>query len=392
MKKVGYLGPPGTFTEAAARKYAGGRPVELVCCQSLPQIVTSVEKGQLDEGVVPLENSIEGAVNQILDLVAQTPGIKFCGEVILNIRHSLLVRPGIDRASIKKVMSHPQALAQCREYLASHLPGIETADTSSTAQAASIVAGSAEPWAAIGNDLAARDYGLEIVAADIQDSSDNATRFIVLSVDDACPGPRCRTSIIVIAKDRPGSLYGILREFALREINLTRIESRPVKKRLGQYMFFIDMEGHREDPMVYEALMAISGKADYLRVLGSYPLDLSVPRAGEDSSPDPVTLQEARAEIDLVDSQIVDLIGIRTRLVDKIGALKKDPERVRDAGREEEVIRRVRSVAAAKGADPEMIEKIYRIMISSYVKMQKKKIRKRLYINIKNKIKTETGL
>ncbi|MFZ5652380.1 MAG: prephenate dehydratase [Bacillota bacterium] len=386
MKKTGYLGPRGTFTEAAARKYAGGRSVELVCCQSLPQIVSMVDSGALDEGVVPLENSIEGAVNQILDLVAQTPGVKFCGEVILNIRHSLLVRPGTGREGIKKVLSHPQALAQCREYLAAHFPGIETADTSSTAQAASIVAGSSGPWAAIGNDLAAGDYGLEVLAEDIQDSSDNATRFIVLSRDDACSGSLCRTSIIAIARDRPGALYGILREFALREINLTRIESRPVKKRLGQYMFFIDLEGRRDDPAVDEAMKAIAGKAGYLRILGSYPADLSAPRGGEEVPAGPLTLQEARAEIDLVDSQIVDLIGIRTRLVDKIGALKKDPDSVRDAGREEEVLRRVRSVAAAKGADPEMVESIYRIMISSYVKMQKKKIRK-----IKQN-KTETGL
>lgn len=376
MKKIGYLGPRGTFTEAAARKYAGGGPVELVCCRSLPQIVNMVDSGGLDEGVVPLENSIEGAVNQILDLVAQTPGVKFCGEVVLNIRHSLLARPGIGMGGIEKVLSHPQALAQCREYLASHLPGIETADTASTAQAAGIVAASPEPWAAIGNQAAAWDYGLEILASDIQDSSDNATRFIVLSKGDACPGPRCRTSIIVIARDRPGALYGILREFALREINLNRIESRPVKKRLGQYMFFIDLEGHREDPNVDDAMKSIAGKAGYLRILGSYPADQSVPHGREDVPAVPLTLQEARAEIDLVDSQIVDLIGIRTRLVDKIGALKKDPDSVRDAGREEEVLRRVRSVAALKGADPEMIERLYRIMISNYVKMQKKKIRR----------------
>jgi len=386
MKKVGYLGPSGTFTEAAAIKYAGNLPVDLICCQSMSQIVAAVEKGQLDEGVVPLENSIEGAVNQILDLVAQSPGIKFRGEVIMNIRHNLLVRSGTAISDIKKVLSHPQALAQCREYLAKNLPEIETADTSSTAQAASMVAGSGEPWAAIGN-LAARDYGLEMAAADIQDSSDNATRFIILSRKDAGPAPGCRTSLIVIARDRPGALYGILREFTLREINLTRIESRPVKKRLGQYMFFIDLEGHRDDSGVGEAIKAISGKAEYLRILGSYPMDGSVQPPGDSSSAKTVSLEEARAEIDLVDSQIVDLIGIRTRLVEKVSNFKKDPESVRDAGREEEVLSRVRAIAAVKGAEPEMIDQIYRIMISRYVKMQKSRIQKKLSLHFKNQIK-----
>lgn len=387
MKKVGYLGPSGTFTEAAAIKYAGNLPVDLICCQSMSQIVAAVERGQLDEGVVPLENSIEGAVNQILDLVAQSSGIKFRGEVIMNIRHNLLVRPGTSISGITKVLSHPQALAQCREYLSLNLPEIETADTSSTARAASIVAGSGEPWAAIGTHLAARDYGLEMAAADIQDSSDNATRFIILSRGDAGPAPGSRTSLIVIARDRPGALYGILREFTLREINLTRIESRPVKKRLGQYMFFIDLEGHRDDCGVDEAIKAISGKAEYLRILGSYPMDSSVPPPEEASSAKTVSLEEARAEIDLVDSQIVDLIGIRTKLVEKVSTFKKDPESVRDTGREEEVLRRVRAIAAVKGAEPDMIDQIYRIMISRYVKMQKSRIQKKLSLHFKNQVK-----
>ena len=386
MKKVGYLGPSGTFTEAAAIKYAGNLPVDLICCQSMSQIVAAVERGQLDEGVVPLENSAEGAVNQILDLVAQFPGIKFRGEVIMNIRHNLLVRSGTAISDIKKVLSHPQALAQCREYLAKNLPETETADTSSTAQAASMVAGSGEPWAAIGN-LAARDYGLEMAAADIQDSSDNATRFIILSREDAGPAPGSRTSLIVIARDRPGALYGILREFTLREINLTRIESRPVKKRLGQYMFFIDLEGHRDDSGVGEAIKSISGKAEYLRILGSYPMDRSVSPPEKVSSSRTVSLEEARAEIDLVDSPIVDLIGIRTRLVEKVSTFKKDPQSVRDAGREEEVLSRVRAIAAVKGAEPEMIDQIYRIMISRYVKMQKSRIQKKLSLHFKNQIK-----
>jgi prephenate dehydratase len=371
MKKIGYLGPQGTFTEAAARKYAGDNRAELVCYQSLPLIVSAVESGEVDEGVVPLENSTEGAVNQILDLVVQSPCIKFRGEVIMGIRHNLLVRPGTGKMQLKRVLSHPQALAQCREYLARELPGIATEDTSSTAQAACVVACSREPWAAISTTLAAENYGLDILAADIQDSVDNATRFIVLGREDAGLAESSRTSLIVAAKDRPGALYSILREFALREINLTRIESRPVKKKLGQYLFFIDLEGHRSEARVGDAIEAVAGKAFFLRVLGSYPGDNSSScrnTAGEEKNA--VTLEEARAEIDLVDSQIVELIGIRTRLVEKIGALKEDPDGIRDPAREEDVVRRVRSIAVRKGAEPDMIEAVYRLMISEYVKMQ----------------------
>jgi prephenate dehydratase len=374
MKKIGYLGPSGTFTEAAARSYSGGDAVDLVCCHSFQQIVSSVKGGLLDEGVVPLENSTEGAVSQILDLLAQEEGVRFRGEMILKVSHNLLVRPGTTIGQIKKVLSHPQALAQCRGYLSRELPLALVEETASTARAAGIVAESAEPWAAIGTGLAARNCGLEVAGADIQDSSQNATRFIVLSRYDAEPGDNCKTSIIVEAKDRPGALYGILREFALRDISLTRIESRPVKKRLGQYMFFIDLEGHRSHRKVGEALEAVARNAYYLRVLGSYPADLS--QAPREAFPpgQGITLEEARAEIDMVDRQIVELIGMRTRLVEKIAGVKKDPGRIRDVSREEEVLRRVRSVAGAKGADPEMIESVYRIMMARYVKMQERKL------------------
>lgn len=377
MKKIGYLGPRGTFTEAAARKYCGGEPVDLVCCSTLPEIVAAVESGRLDEGVVPLENSTEGAVNQILDLVARAQGIKFCGEVILNISHCLMARPGTLKSGIRRVLSHPQALAQCREYLARELPGALTEETASTAQAVGMVAGSGQPWAAIGTELAAVNHGLEILAQGIQDCAGNATRFIILGRHDAGYNPLSRTSLVVEAKDRPGALYGILREFALREINLSRIESRPVKKRLGQYLFFIDLEGHRGDPGVKSAIEAIAGKADYLKVLGSYPRDVTGAcgdLAGDGSNP--ASLEEMRSEIDLVDSQIVELIGIRTRLVKKIAEIKGDPASVRDAAREEEVLRRVRGLAARKGVDPDTIQGIYTFMISRSVDLQKKALRR----------------
>lgn len=372
MKKIGYLGPRGTFTGAAAIKYCGESPAELVCCSSLPEIVAAVESGLLDEGVVPLENSTEGAVGQVLDLVARTPGIMFCGEVIINVSHNLLARPGTEKKLIRRVLSHPQALAQCRDFLARELPGALTEDAASTARAAGIVAGSREPWAAIGTDLAAGEYGLEILASGIQDCSENATRFIVLGRSDSGHTPFSRTSMLVDLKDQPGALYRILREFSIREINLTRIESRPVKKMLGRYLFFIDMEGHRSEAPVREAIEAVAGKASSLRVLGSYPRERPecwpIP-AGEEHQT--ATIGELRAEIDLVDSQIVELISLRTSLAGKIGLLKENAENVRDPAREDQVLRRVRALSAGKGADPDMVDRMYRIMISRSVEMQK---------------------
>lgn len=374
MKKIGYLGPRGTFTEAAARKYAGHRQAaKLVCCRSLHEMVADVKNGRLDEAVVPLENSTEGAVNQILDLVARVPEVMFCGEIVTSIQHNLLSRPGTGKRQISRVLSHPQALAQCREYLARELPGCEILETVSTAQAAAMVSGSREPWAAIGTLLAAENYGLQVLAEGIQDCAENATRFIVLGENDAPYGPNCRTSLIVAANDRPGALYGILREFALRDINLTRIESRPVKKRLGQYLFFIDIEGHRSQADVGEAIEAVAGKTTWLRVLGSYPGDSSVP--GHDGiTEEQHGINELRAEVDLVDRQIVELIGMRTGLVKRIGALKSPVAGVRDPAREEEVLGRVRAAAGMKGADPDMVEDIYRYMISRYVQLQEENL------------------
>lgn len=371
MKKVGYLGPQGTFSEVAAKKHTAKSMVEMTCYDSFPAIVSAVEKGEINEAVVPLENSTEGAVNQIMDLIAQSPAIKFCGEVIIDIRHSLLARPEVQKSQIRKVLSHPQVLAQCREYLNRELPHVDMEETGSSARAAGIVAQSQECWAAVGTELAAEKYGLAVLAADIQDSAENATRFIVLGLSEALCEGDCRTSLIVAIKDRPGALYGILREFALREINLTRIESRPEKKKLGRYLFFIDLEGHRNDAVVRDAINAIAGMSVYLRVLGSYPRDNSFKSgAGAGSRRVPADLTEARKEIDLVDSQIVELIGIRTGLVEKIGAMKKDVSNVKDAGREREVIRRVRETAARKGAHPDMVEDVFKLMMSRFVRLQ----------------------
>ncbi|NTW04499.1 MAG: prephenate dehydratase [Peptococcaceae bacterium] len=373
--KIGYLGPKGSFTEAAAHKYIGenASDVEMICCPSLANIVSRVESLQLDRGIVPLENSIEGGVNQILDLVAKSEVIRFCGEVIIKIRHCLLVKPGTGKNQIKKVLSHPQALAQCRKYLDRELPGHLLEETPSTSQAVKTVACGNGDMAAIGTEISAGIYGLEIVDCGIQDSDENLTRFIVLAREDCEYSPNSKTSLIVEAKDRPGALYSILREFALREINLTKIESRPIKKKLGQYRFFIDLEGHRRDPEIDGVIDNLISKMNYIRVLGSYPKDESLDsKDPTEKKTAPISIEEMRAEIDLMDSQIVDLIGMRTNMVRKIGSLKGEVNKIRDPAREKIVIDRVREIAVKKKVDPDIIERVYSTIVEYSVELQKK--------------------
>lgn len=285
MLNIGYLGPPGTFSELAARYYIEEKmknemsknefqgETVLTPFPSLQKVLLAVEKGNITAGIVPLENSVEGAVNQTLDLLAHNFfKIYFQKEIILAVIHHLLVRPGTKLSSLKQIISHPQALAQCRNYIEKNFPDVETMETSSTAGAVALVAGSDEPLAAIGTTLAAKNNGLQVLASNINDYPDNATRFMVVGLEDnEQQVPDCKTSIIVTIKDRPGALYSILVEFARRNINLTRIESRPAKRKLGDYLFFIDFLGHRLDKEVQETLDEIVNHTHSLRILGSYP-------------------------------------------------------------------------------------------------------------------------
>lgn len=273
IKKIGYLGPPGTFSEMAARVYLNGQGKgEIIPFPSLADIFQAVEKGGLTEGILPLENSTEGSVNQTLDLLAHRfPQAKIRQEIILSINHHLLARTGVPFHKIVRVVSHPQALAQCRSYLESALPGVEVQEAASTAEAAALVAAMPAPWAAIGTAQVARSCGLVVLAKKINDSAANATRFIAVAREDAPQGPGCKTSIIFSVEDRPGALCDVLLEFAQRKINLTRIESRPTRNRLGEYLFFVDFQGHRLDQVVQQALAAVSRRAVSMRVLGSYP-------------------------------------------------------------------------------------------------------------------------
>lgn len=272
IKRIGYLGPEGTFSEIAARLYLRGRRAELVAYFSLLDVFEGVERGDTDEGILPLENSVEGPINLTMDLLARSVALQIQGEVILPVTHNLLARPELRMEDIKQIVSHPQPLAQCREFIRKYLPQAMLVEFSSTAAAACTVAQSTQPWAAIGTELAAKAHGLQILAGNINDYPENATRFVVVG-REGCPlQAGCKTSLIVTLKDRPGALYYTLHEFAVRGINLTRIESRPTKSRIGDYLFFIDFVGHKDEKVIHEALQAVKAQAMTMHVLGSYPI------------------------------------------------------------------------------------------------------------------------
>ncbi|NLI13423.1 prephenate dehydratase [Pelotomaculum propionicicum] len=273
MYRLGYLGPKGTFSEEAAILYQNGKEGELLACSFLEEIFNGVAAGRLDEGVVPVENSIEGSVGAVLDLLAGPYYLFVRGEVFLSVRQSLMTRPGVQLERVKRVFSHPQALAQCRSFLQRELPGAQMTECTSTAAAARRVAAGSRPWAALGPARAAEEYGLEVVVPAANDYQDNVTRFWVVGKEQL-PGnleKKYKTSIVFGVGDRPGALYDILREFAVRGINLTRIESRPAKKNLGDYLFFIDFLGGQVQQEVQEALRQVAAITLGLKILGSYP-------------------------------------------------------------------------------------------------------------------------
>lgn len=274
--RLAYLGPPGTFSEEAARRYRERKGLaegmRLASVKTLPDLLLGVDAGRCELGIVPVENSIEGPVVLTLDMLVHDVNLQIVAEEVLPVRHYLLARPGRDIRDVTLVLSHPQALAQCRRTLSRRLPKAEFGATSSTAEAARKVAASDEPWAAIGTALAAELYGLEILLEGIEDQNGNSTRFLVVGKEPAERTGFDKTSAAFAFKeDRPGNLYAALREFAVRGINLTKLESRPAKKQLGEYIFFVDMEGHTQDPDVAEALAGLQRLCSFVRVLGSYP-------------------------------------------------------------------------------------------------------------------------
>lgn len=269
--KVGVLGPKGTYSEAAARSHFGG-DIEAVTYPLITDIAEAVKRGEVPVGVVPVESLREGTVGETLDALAWLE-VKIQAEIVVSVSHCLLGAKGADLDEIRQILSHPQALAQCREFLRKNLQNAELVGMPSTAEAARQVKKSNRThMAAIGSKELAELYGLEVLCEKIQTGKENSTRFLCLAKEDSKPTGRDKTSIVFYAEeDRPGILQEILQELALRRINLTKIESRPSKKALGDYLFFADFEGHRDDPSIKEALKAIRAKVAMLKVLGSYP-------------------------------------------------------------------------------------------------------------------------
>ena len=271
MTRIAYLGPEGSFSEEAARRYAG-EGAELVGFPDIPSVISAVSHGLVDQAVAPIENSIEGSINVTVDqLIHGNNQPRIIGELNLPIRHHLIGRPGTTITDVERVVSIPAAVAQCRQFLLEHLPQVQILPALSTSAAVSSLVHS-DRIAAVGNERAARLYGMEIIASDIQDADDNVTRFAILGRTSPAPTGRDRTSILCyIAEDRPGSLVQILGEFAGRDINLSKLESRPTRAGLGKYFFLIDLNGHEDDPVVAEALAAVTQHGVTVHVLGAYP-------------------------------------------------------------------------------------------------------------------------
>jgi chorismate mutase/prephenate dehydratase len=267
--KVAFLGPEGTFTQTAVLTHFG-HSVRALPLASIDEVFHEVEAGSADFGVVPIENSSEGTVNHTLDRFLSSP-LKICGEVELRIRQHLMGSMNA-LGRIVRVCSHPQSLAQCREWLEEHLPGIEQVPVSSNAEGARR-ARDEKGTAAIAGDTAAEVYGLKVLAAEIEDRADNTTRFLVLGPKLFAPSGEDRTTLLVsvLHTDAPGALYRLLEPLAKHRVSLTRIESRPSRRRKWDYVFFIDFEGHVEDKHIAKALAALKKRASLFRVLGSYP-------------------------------------------------------------------------------------------------------------------------
>lgn len=272
--RIGFLGPAGTFSEQALLTQPDLAAARLEPRGSFPEILFAVAEGELDAGFVAVENAIEGTVNVTMDTLAFDVELLIQREVVLGVEMNLMVPPGTELAAIKRIASFPHAYAQCRTWLRGHLPGVELVPTSSTAEAAALVASGGEPHtAAVANLRAAEVYGLEVLARDIEDHPENATRFALVG-RDGVPEPtgHDKTSIVVFQRaDEPGSLLSILQEFAARSINLSLLLSRPTRTTLGDYCFLLDLDGHVADEVVADCLRSLKAKQADVKFLGSYP-------------------------------------------------------------------------------------------------------------------------
>jgi prephenate dehydratase len=278
--RVGYLGPEGSFSHEAVMTLAD---VDALAYPSIEDLLAAVADASLDQGLLPLENALEGTVSATIDGLVFNHDLVIVQEIVLPIHLHLLARPGVELAEVTSVRSYVHALAQVRHFLHEH--DLASVQTTSTSQAARDVAESSEPWAAVGSALAGEIFGLSVVAADVEDHPDNATRFVLVGRDEvAAPTGHDRTTIVCFQDaDRPGSLYAILGRFAARDVNLTKLESRPTKRGLGDYCFVIEFVGHVDDAVVADCLADLQAHLARVKFLGSYPVtgDGAVDRRAE---------------------------------------------------------------------------------------------------------------
>lgn len=273
--RIAYLGPAGTFTEDALRETQAGE-YEPLRTPTIRDAILAVEQGEADRALVPFENSIEGSVRSTLDTLAfDAEKVTIVGEHDFAVRAMLIGRQDMELERIEAVISHPQPLAQCARFLRDHLPNASRQSVESTAAGVQLVSESEAPFAAIGAKAAAELYGCTILREGIEDKANNVTRFVWIAPAGTEPGggEAWKTSLVfsVLGEDHPGALVNALREFSSREVNLTRIESRPLRSELGRYMFFCDLEGALSEAPVAEAVGALRDKAESVRILGSYP-------------------------------------------------------------------------------------------------------------------------
>ena len=272
--RIGFLGPRGTFTEQALLTQPDLAAAELVPLPTMADVLRATETGEVDLGFVPIENSIEGTVNVTSDTLAFDVDLLIQREVVIPIQQHLMGVPGSTVETIAEVVSYPHATAQARAFLETNLSSVRTRAANSTAEAARLVAEAGDPTvAAIGNDLAAQIYGLQVLAGDIEDHPENQTRFVAVGPGSVpAPTGHDKTSVVVFQReDAPGSLLSILQQFAARSINLTNLQSRPTKKGLGDYCFLIDLEGHVADDVVADCLKVLRAKGHEVKFLGSFP-------------------------------------------------------------------------------------------------------------------------
>jgi len=275
--RIAYLGPAGTFTEDALREAASDGDFEAVRTATIREAILAVQEGEAERALVPFENSIEGSVRVTLDTLAfDAEKVTIVGEHDYRVRVHLIARPGTEVEQVEAVLSHPQPLAQCARFLRETLPEVEQREVSSTAAAVRMVSESQRPWAALGAAAAAKLYGCTLLREGVEDESGNVTRFVWIAPTgtEVGEGAAWKTSLVFseLGEDHPGALVDALGEFSSREINLSRIESRPMRQELGRYMFFCDLEGALSDPAVAEAIESLRTKAESVRLLGSYPV------------------------------------------------------------------------------------------------------------------------